>query len=368
MSYNFIHLSIQELLAAYCISKMEENQHVQVFQALHGDPRFSAVIQFYAGFTKLTNQGVQNMITRTSFTASYYSKVSRLNYMRCLFEAQLCDQSFYQQFVQKLNRKINVRYVTMSPLDCMAFGYFLAFVLRHTSELCVDLMYCRIDDHSLCVLMGEISKHAEGSRESVLHGVTELNISHNKIGDNGIAYIATALQTNTTMNVRRCDISEVGAESLARALAINRSLQEMDISRNKIINSGIAHIATALQTNNTLKTLRVGDETVTDEGAVLLSSALSSMEYLELEWTCTHPDSTLKKIRECVRKSKLRILELHMHRSRPVGEAPTTEQVKEWLQCVEVGGQELIQSLESRNQLRLCCYTHLGTFTKHYNK
>ena len=45
---------------------------------------------------------------------------------------------------------------------------------------------------------------------------------------------------------------------------------------------------------------------------MLLSSALTtnrSMEYLELDWSCTHPDSTLKEIGECVRKSTLRILD-----------------------------------------------------------
>ena len=92
------------------------------------------------------------------------------------------------------------------------------------------LTYCSIDDYSLCVLMGELSKHAEASREGVLHGVTELNISVSKIGDKGIAYIATALHTNTTMrtlNVWNCHISNVGAESLARALAVNTSLQEL---------------------------------------------------------------------------------------------------------------------------------------------
>ena len=68
MSYNFIHLSIQELLAAYCISKMTESEQVRVFQTLLGEPRFSAVLQFYAGFTKLTNQGVRNIITGTDFT------------------------------------------------------------------------------------------------------------------------------------------------------------------------------------------------------------------------------------------------------------------------------------------------------------
>ena len=62
---------------------------------------------------------------------------------------------------------------------------------RNTRELCLDLSYCSINDHSLCGLMGELSKHAEASREGVLHRVTELNISFNKIGDNGIACIVT---------------------------------------------------------------------------------------------------------------------------------------------------------------------------------
>ena len=32
-----------------------------------------------------------------------------------------------------------VDYVTMSPVDCMAVGYFLAFVLRNTTELFLQL-------------------------------------------------------------------------------------------------------------------------------------------------------------------------------------------------------------------------------------
>ena len=248
MSYNFIHLSIQELLAAYCISKMKESEQVRVFQTLLSEPRFSAVLQFYAGFTKLTNQGVRKIITGIDFTNDYNdfksSKLSLLSYMKCIFEAQICDQSFYRQIIPKLNGIINLSHTTLSPLDCMAFGYFLAFVLRNTRELCLDLSYCSINDHSLCGLMGELSKHAEASREGVLHRVTELNISFNKIGDNGIACIVTALQTNTTMRTLRvswCDLSDVGAESLARALAVNISLQNLSISRNQIGDNGIAH-------------------------------------------------------------------------------------------------------------------------------
>ena len=222
MSYNFIHLSMQELLAAYRISKMEESKQVRVFQTLLGKSRFSAVLQFYAGFTKLTNQGVRNIITGTRFTDHKSSKLSLLSYMRCFFEAQVCDNSLYQQILLKLNGNINLSAIAMSPLDCLAIGYFLAFVLRNNGELYVSLKNCGINDHSLCVLMGELSKHAEAFRKGVLY----LNIGFNKIGDKGIAYIATAFHTSTTMrtlSVYDCNISNVGAESLARALAVNTS-------------------------------------------------------------------------------------------------------------------------------------------------
>ena len=349
MSYNFIHLSIQELLAAYCISKMKQSEQVRVFQTLLGEPRFSAVLQFYAGFTKLTNQGVRNIITGTDFTRDNTSKLSLLSYMRCFFEAQIIDESFYQQIVPKLDGKIYLSSVTMSPLDCMAFGYFLAFVLRNTSELCVNLWRCGIDDHSLCVLMGELSKHAEASREGVLHRVTELDISENEIGDNGMIQIATALETNTTMRtliVSGCNISDVGVKSLAKAITVNRSLHELNMSSNYIGDNGMIQIATALQTNNTLKDLSIFDNEITDKGVLSLSSAIRnrSMEHMALHWSSTHPDNTLKEIEESARRSKLKTLMLIQ--SIPPSYAGTVEKAKEWLQCVEVGGKNLIQSQE----------------------
>ena len=349
MSYNFIHLSIQELLAAYCISKMEESEQVRVFQTLLGEPRFSAVLQFYAGFTKLTNQGVRNIITGTDFTDDETSKLSLLSYMRCFFEAQIIDESFYQQIVPKLDGKIDLSDTTMSPLDCMAFGYFLVFVLRNTSELCVDLTSCSIDDHSLCVLMGELSKHAEASREGVLHRMTKLRIGFNKIGDNGIASIATTLETNTTMrtlNVNGCNISDVGVKSLAKALTVNRSLHELNMNSNYIGDNGMIQIATALQTNNTLKDLSIRyNYEITDKGVLSLSSAIRnrSMEHLALEWSSTQPENTLKEIGESARRSKLKTLKLMQISPSYAG---TVEKAKEWLQCVEVGGKNLIQSQE----------------------
>ena len=89
MSYSFSHLSIQELLAAYYISKLKENEQVRVFQTLLDKPRFAAVLQFYAGFTNLINQGVRDIIIGRDFTRGRYSQLSLLSYLRCLYEAQV---------------------------------------------------------------------------------------------------------------------------------------------------------------------------------------------------------------------------------------------------------------------------------------
>ena len=154
----FIHLSIQELLAAYHISQLGEDEQVKVFEDLLDEPRFSSVLQFYAAFTKFTNQGVQDIVTRVDLANKEHIL---LTIMRCCFEANNSqDQLFFQKIKQRLNGRLCIKFVALTDFDCMSVGYFLAFALR-TGELNVTLRYCSIDDHSLGLLLGELSRHDE---------------------------------------------------------------------------------------------------------------------------------------------------------------------------------------------------------------
>ena len=63
MSYNFIHLSIQEVLAAlYMAKSLAESEQVIKFKELFDKPRFIAVFQFYAAITKLKTPGIRDII------------------------------------------------------------------------------------------------------------------------------------------------------------------------------------------------------------------------------------------------------------------------------------------------------------------
>ena len=114
-SYNFLHLSIQELLAAvHMATKLDDQQQVEQFTKLFGRPRFSAVFRFYAAKTKLETPGIKDIVIQAvqkctedhsimnliSDTAFYdHQKSSDFNFghepqpllislLHCLYEAQ----------------------------------------------------------------------------------------------------------------------------------------------------------------------------------------------------------------------------------------------------------------------------------------
>ena len=404
----FIHLSIQELLAAYHISQLGEDEQVKVFEDLLDEPRFSAVLQFYAAFTRFTNPGVQDIVTGIDLANR---KHILLTIMSCCFEAQIQKQLLYKKIIERLDsRQLLIAYVALTSFDCLSIGYFLAFAPKAEELLSVKLTGCSIDDHSLGLLLGELSRHNEACPAGSLKGVIELDISGNNIGDDGLVYVATALgakstmkvlnimlsrriavngakslgsalavnrsleklnisytsigdegvahiahalQTNTTMkvlDVSNCGISSKGAESLATALAASSSLKKLDIRFNKIGDDGITYIVTALQTKNSLNSLKFYDDTATDHGALSLIAALTtntSIKHMTLGWSSTDPENTLKKMAKCVRNFTLTDLELVLCMPQP-SRKPWVNlvSVDTWYQLALEGGKEFILSLE----------------------
>ena len=64
----------------------------------------------------------------------------------------------------------------------------------------------------------------------------ELDMSGNKIGNDGITAIAGSLSNSsiTVLGVRRCNISFVGVKSLADALSTNQNIKELWLQGNSI--------------------------------------------------------------------------------------------------------------------------------------
>ncbi len=76
-TYNFLHLSIQELLAARHISKLPSDTQIEIVHSLLNHSRFAGVFRFYAGITHLRTPGIEGIIREMvqTFKQDMYSDI-----------------------------------------------------------------------------------------------------------------------------------------------------------------------------------------------------------------------------------------------------------------------------------------------------
>ena len=233
---NFIHLAIQELLAAYYISRLEPAEHSEQFKTLLNDNIKFPVLQFYAGLTGLTNENVRNLITGFHFKIyEDKSQLCLLATLNCIFEAQICDQSFFEQMVCALELQVTQLFnISLSPMDCLSVHYFLTSIKTVArGQINLNISCCSIDDQCLATLLGISTEHSETSSTSgVLESVKILIVQHNEYTDTGIGYIARALVSNSTIKtlyVGSDRVTDMGLVPLLEVLPRQHTLEKLEL-------------------------------------------------------------------------------------------------------------------------------------------
>ena len=332
--HNFLHLSVQEMLAAVHISRMPASEQISTFDSMFNDAsaRFSAVLQFYAAITKLrTSRPLLSLVPRflRPIPASICDLVREIvqkdswallvSLLNCLYEAQDTDLCRYVgeqlrdtvSFLDRFSGSVSELELFMSllPQDCLSIGYFLASIaVSYKGRFSVDLRHCHLSDTGVKILMqslcrnldphSEISGHlhmiiwcneitgvgasyiAEALRTT--RTLRKLDLWRNPIGDKGLQYIAEALTTNTSLTVLSLDncrlrITEESGPALTEMLQRNKTLRKLNLSFNEAISDNAASfIIEGLKKNTTLKILDLCSCVFTDEGFRLIRSNTST--------------------------------------------------------------------------------------------
>ena len=226
--YNFLHLSIQEVLSAYYITtKLSESEQVSQFQQLFNQPRFAAVFQFYAAITKLKSPGIHQVIDRI---VEAKSKPLLVSLLRCLHEAQ--DPALCLYVVEGLEYKLNLSETSLSPLDCLSVSLFISFIAG--KKITIDLAQCQISDLGAKCL----TKYLSMSSYTDLV-ISSINLKGNDIHDEGAAYITKIFYLI--------------------------ELPHLDISENPIGVTGTSYMFQAVRESVILKTLILFGGTIIDD-------------------------------------------------------------------------------------------------------
>ena len=309
--YNFAHLSVQEVLTSVYISRLPASEQISTFDRLFGDSRFGPVLQYYAAITKLRTSrpwlsklpswlclvpaGVLDLVRRI---IKKERKVKRgepkpllVSLLHCLYEAQ--DPSLCQFVAEQLGDSLDLSNTSLTPVDCLAIGYFLSSVTLTTSNnkvFKVDLGNCSLGDAGTKSLMRSISRHIDP--HSTVNTHLKMTLEGNNIHEEGASHIAEILNNTSIVSVLwLCSnpIGDKGLQTIFNSLKQNNTLKSLDVSRCDMTDAGVPSLAEAMNINTTLERLNMhSNYAITDNGLTCLVEVLSRSSRLKVLWIPRH--------------------------------------------------------------------------------
>lgn len=255
----FIHLTLQEFLAAKEIVKMDSKDISNFILTNASDPKWHLVLQFVAGLLRgQTNEAVSSFVSLLCDSLTYITLCDSLTFssksrqeavlmMKCLHEyndATIVEKA--ASLLQKnetFNNKIDLSYSEITPVDCAAIVFFI----------------------------------------NKLHNLMELNLSSNKISDQGVSFLCSVVRdghcTLNTLDLGSNKIQDQGVSQLSEALRdANCKLTKLMLPGNYITYQGASHLRDALKNANCkLTKLDLGGNSMGDIGVSRLSEALKDV-------------------------------------------------------------------------------------------
>ena len=301
--YCFLHLTIQEFLAAKYLVDRYSSEDLQKFVSDHiQDGAWKVVMQFVAGllaekekpstdifsdllpsktdttkvYIKMNEDSEKRYETLTSWPA-YEHRHLVVTLFNCMYENNASDREVQKKLAKIGCNALNFSRCNLVSLDCLA--------LVHALKSVKGILYFDLRGNKLQSLgYIEIAKLLPGNKHN--QGFCELktlNLSVNNITDEGVEHLSTALRhTNSNCKLNSLDLGDnnitgEGVKHLSTALThTNGKLNSLYLAYNNITDQGVQHLSTALtHTNCKLNSLNLGDNNITDEGVEHLSTALA---------------------------------------------------------------------------------------------
>ena len=271
-SYHFIHLTLQEYLAAVHISQLPAHEQTRLFQKHVNSGHFEMTMRFLAGHTKLAN--IPPDITRST----------ELNYFHFLFEAKdFSTLSSDEMFVES--------HYSWTPLDYYVTGH----TISHSN--CSWRLYfwssSIADEKFELFCQGCAAPGGTGCRGHISYA----NFSYNDITSKSIQSFVNIpthiLQYMRVLDLNGNKLDGSACDLLAKAVPSMTRLEELRLGYNPLRRGGAVEVIKAL-CGSGVKQLRLLDTEIGEPDCEALCELLKSshsLQHLHIDHNNLSPDS-----------------------------------------------------------------------------
>lgn len=308
VTFNFLHLTLQEFLAACHISLLSGEEQRQLFGQYFEKVHFQVVWRFLAGLTSYRYLSWDTVKEKTQDMSPKWLKADyclKPLAVHCLYESQ--DPLICREFCS--NGDIGFLPDSASPFDCYALSYCIAN--SHCTWI-LDFINAGIDCDTLDMLVKGLNAN-QGNQSHI----KELKIGKSHIGKRGISSIsglpASIIRNLPVLKLYSCDLDCAAFDRLAEVIPFFINLKELDLGVNPVGNGGIEKLIQSLSKLSCLELLDIANTAIghTDLNSLsVLIRPPSSLKVLKIGDDSLHPSCTQHMLNVVFGVSSLEHLDL----------------------------------------------------------
>ena len=350
-SFNFLHLTLQEFLAAFHISMLSQEEQLELLRLHYSEPHFSHVWRFLAGLTSFKDIGwdVFADTMQVSRCGSDMKMCSSL-LANCLYEAQdpsICSEVYYSS------------HVVYSPMSATQYDYYtLGYCISNSPS---KWKLCTVGGDGLAMLAAGINCTPDNPKGTI--GLIKFSYNGEKIGD--LIKLPMCIMNNITeLNLSNCDLKSPGCNNLANILSYVPNLERLDLGDNPLSEGDANTLLLSLTKLPKLRYLdllhaKLGVEDIRALGALIQpSGVLTNLVVGSTAMSLTAKEEMVEVILRDSNVSSISIMNLDLAQSgrqlrKKLEENTTLQKLMLWDRsfCIE-GCVEVVRALETNHTLK----------------
>ena len=286
-SFNFLHFTMQEFLAAHYISNIiPQEQQLNLMNKTFWDSMYNFMWMMYVGINGINSQTFVQFLYKDQLgVKSTLSNHITSDKLKCLYLCQCFMEAKSEQVPKEIfsifyNNEIDFHGLQLLPHHISSMMLYISKYSITIQSL--NLRDCHIGDIGMSIL-----QHFFVANPDKVSSIKHVDL----FGNNSTLLWSVYCTIFRQQNLKKLNWSSlegVNIEEIVTVMDNNMTVQSLDLSYNHFTNNDAERIAKILSNNTTLQKLNFSNNDISIKGATLISESVqynATLQYLKISWS-----------------------------------------------------------------------------------